>query len=118
LVPIAGKISVLVDGDRRPAIEFLEGLVDATQRRFTHLFVETMEHGPPKGHERFRHLGDQIYEFKTHDGYRMYCFLVAAEKHVILTHGSKKEKPRVLRNQIVRAVQMRAQYFSDLEDRI
>ncbi len=109
-------ISVLYEGDKCAALAFLTNAKQSTQLKFTHLFNETIEHGPPKAQERFRHLWNGIHEFKTYDGYRMFCLVDREERHIILTHGSKKPNDKQLKTQVGRAEEMRAKYLETLKE--
>lgn len=109
-------ISVLREGDECLSLDFLTTVGDVTELKFAHLFKETIEHGPPRNWQRFHVLWNEIYEFKTYNGYRMYCFQDRENRHIFLTHGGKKPQRKRVKDEVRRAEAMRTEYLQELEE--
>ncbi len=83
--------------------EFLEGLGEGNRKQMASLLKYTSENGPPCNEEKFKNLGEGIYEFKTRSGFRILCFW-GHSNSIILTHGFSKCKPRRLEAEKKRAL--------------
>ena len=77
-----------------PVLEYISALNDKEQKQVIALLEWLPAHGPPHNKEKFRHLGDDIYELKTNLGIRILCFFGGdfPRKSLILTHGFPKPK--------------------------
>ena len=77
---------------------FIDGLPDFDQIQLAILFKSINHVGPPKSEDKFRTLGDEIYELKTRNGVRVLGFLgpSSMRKSLILTHGFPKPKKKIL----------------------
>jgi phage-related protein len=86
--------------------EYISSLPDSAQKQIIALFDFVLEKGPPKNEERFRSIGDKIYELKTRSGARILCFFgrIISQNSLILTHGFNKPKPKQLNREKKKAV--------------
>jgi len=89
-----------------PVKEYLNGLREKEEKQFFNLFERILHHGPPKNEEKFRHIGDEIYELKVGSGHRILCFFAgsALPRALILTHGFRKPGKRVLQREKQKAL--------------
>lgn len=72
--------------------DYIEGLPEADQKKMMALLKRSADHGPPRNIEKFRSLGDGLYEFKTF-GVRIFC-VFSKGKMIILTHGAPKRRQK------------------------
>ena len=81
--------------------EYIDSLKEEEQKKVFALFNRILEHGPPQNELRFRHIGDQIYELKTHTGTRILSFYGGSylSNSLILAHGFDKPKKKILARQ-------------------
>lgn len=93
--------------------EYISTLADNEQKQIVALFKFILEKGPPINKEKFRHLGDQIYELKTRTGIRILSFYGAPLLHnaLILTHGLRKPKKKVLMREKEKTLKWREEFF-------
>lgn len=82
----------LVDNGRKLVSDFIETLAESDQKKMLALLKRSADHGLPQNIEKFRHIRDGLYEFKTF-GVRLFCFLHKG-KMIILTHGALKQKQK------------------------
>jgi len=63
--------------------------------------------------EKFRHIGDDIYELKTNLGIRILCFFATdfLRRSLILTHGFPKPKRVQLDREKAKALKIKAKRF-------
>ena len=93
-------------------IDFLRELERVNKREFEKLvrdFDWTSKNGLIKNPEKFKPLGDNIYEFKTHGGVRVLCFL-DGRCIVVLTNGFMKKKK--YDSEIQRAINLKVKYLT------
>ena len=82
------------------------------QKQILALFSLILEKGPPKNKEKFRHIGDQIYEIKTRRGVRILCFFPRFnDRSLILTHGFYKTHNKILKNEKKKTEEWRRKYL-------
>jgi phage-related protein len=93
--------------------DFLRDLDDQNSKQMFFLLSEIVQHGPPKNVERFRNLGDDIYELKARNGARIACFFSGPQlpKSLTLTHGFYKAGAKELRREKRKAISWRSEYF-------
>lgn len=86
--------------------DYIDSLELKQQRQVFALFNLILEHGPPKDQQKFKNIGDKIYELKTRSGVRILCFCggVVLRKTLILTHGFEKPGKIVLRREKEKAI--------------
>ena len=104
----------IIHKDKSMVKEFLESLGGGDRTQMVHLLKYTSDNGPPKNEEKFRNLGDGIYEFKTRTGYRILCFWGKVNS-IILTHGCFKCKQRKLQAEKQKALSWRREYVGSVE---
>jgi phage-related protein len=97
-----------------PAWEFIVGLDEADQIKFLNLFQFTIDNGPPHNPKKFKFVEQDLYEFKAKP-HRILCFF-APGQHIILTHGFKKQKQRLERREIDKALRMKSEYEAAKEE--
>ncbi len=88
--------------------EFIEGLNEPDKQKVLALLQRSADNGPPKNKEKFNHLKDKIFEFKSYQ-MRLLCFF-ATDKVILLTHGFIKKKDKTPREEIERAKSLKASY--------
>lgn len=82
----------VVENGHRLVENFIEELPNADQKKMLALLQRSADHGLPQNIEKFRHIRDGLFEFKTF-GVRLFCFLQNG-KMIILTHGATKQKQK------------------------
>ncbi len=93
-----------------PAEEFITQMNESSRKSLTAILKRHIDHGPILNKEKSRLLWQDIYEFKTRQGDRMYYFYDIG-RLTILTHGSIKPKERQLSAEVSRAVSLKDLYF-------
>jgi len=85
---------------RMPARKFVESLDVRARIKLEALLERMAEYGEIRNVEKFKHLQDKIYEFKSGKN-RVLCF--QGGRSWILTNGFKKQKGKTPRGEIMRA---------------
>ena len=80
------------------------------KERMMALINRIKNHGLPDNIEKFRPLGDGIYELKTRGGSRILCFKGRPQYSLVLTHGFPKCKPQRLRREKEKALAWYKEY--------
>ncbi len=93
-----------------PAEEFITQMNESSRNSLTAILKRHKDHGPILNKEKSRLLWQDIYEFKTRQGDRMYYFYDIG-RLTILTHGSIKPKAQQLLTEVSRAVSLKDLYF-------
>ena len=93
-----------------PVKEFIKGLKNSKKIQMLALINRILEHGPPVNEEKFRSLGNNIYELKTRSGARILCFWGKTPNSLVLTHGFNKCKPKRLEAEKRRALEWFNEY--------
>ena len=93
-----------------PAEEFITQMNESSRKSLTAILRRHKDHGPILNKEKSRLLWQDIYEFKTRQGDRMYYFY-DIDRLTILTHGSIKPKEQQLSAEVSRAVSLKDLYF-------
>ena len=94
-----------------PAEEFITQMNESSKKSLTAILKRHMDHGPVLNTEKSRPLWQDIYEFKTRQGDRIYYFY-DSDRLTILTHGSIKPKKKQLSTEVTRAVSLKSLYFA------
>jgi phage-related protein len=100
--PVQGYISSLQTDDRNRVLALLDRI---------------LKKGPPRNKQKFRALGDGIWELKLPRAtIRILCFFGDVEpgkigKSLILTHGIKKPKEKVLKREKQKALEWLKQFL-------
>jgi len=105
-------IFALEHNGRRELLDFLVDLQMSSRREFVKLtrYLDwTKDSGLLKNEYIFKRLTIDIYEFKTHGGIRILCF-VDGRSIVVLTNGFKKKKK--YDDEISKAANLRLAYLS------
>ena len=93
-----------------PAEEFITKMNESSRRSLTAILKRHKDHGPILNQEKSRLLWQDIYEFKTRQGDRMYYFY-DIDQLTILTHGSIKPKKKQLSVEVSIALSLKDLYF-------
>jgi phage-related protein len=101
--------------DKCPTLAFFQEQAHMRQREFDKLaalLTETAEKGPLHNDTKFKDLpgSDELYEFKTTGGLRLFCFWDDGSL-IICTHGYIKGSQKTPKREIERAEQMRKAYL-------
>lgn len=110
----SGKSYVLyavVENGKCLVKEFIDSLTPANQGQIISLINRILENGPPRNEEKFRHLGDKIYELKTRSGVRILVFF-GGRKSLVLTHGFFKVASKKLQREKDKAVAWYKEYHN------
>jgi phage-related protein len=109
---IRGKMNILalVRGGRCLTREYLESLQESDRKKVLALLRTTAKAGSPPGNpEKFSKLETPIYEFKSYQD-RFPCFF-DGQGRILITHGFRKKKNRTPKEEISRALNLRASYL-------
>ncbi len=92
------------------AIDFLDSLTDKEQAQLSALFQRLADTGKIWNEQKFKHLEgcEGLFEFKA-DENRVFCFFYVGKK-VILTHGFRKKKQKTPKEEIQRALKLKAEF--------
>ncbi|MPZ48261.1 MAG: hypothetical protein GEU75_02940 [Dehalococcoidia bacterium] len=85
-------------------------LTDIDRKRLWALISRTAQVGPPFNDEKFKKVEGPIFEFKSYQD-RLLCFF-DGERRIVITHGCKKKTNRARKEEITRALTLRAEYFA------
>ena len=91
---------VVVDG-KHLLQEFINELSSSDQKKIQALIKYTAENGTPRNPEKFKMLGDGLFEFKSYQ-VRIFCAF-RGKAVLILTHGIIKKKDKHNKQDIQRA---------------
>ncbi len=108
-----GKVFTLFgikNGDTSLVKEFLDGMDEQNRTQMMALINRIKDHGLLHNIEKFRPLGDGIYELKTRSGSRILCFMGRSQHSLVLTHGFPKCKPQRLKREKGRALAWYKEY--------
>jgi hypothetical protein len=86
---------------------FIDSLEPTSKKQIVSLLSMVVENGrPPRNDQKFRHIGDKIYELKTRSGIRILCFHGdrLLKNSLILTHGFPKPKKNQLNREKEKAI--------------
>lgn len=112
----------LVINDACQISRFVRTLDEPNFNQLVVLFSEIRRNGLPQNKEKFRSLGDDIYELKTRNGARIACFFGGPnlQKSLVLTHGFFKGTAKILQREKQRAVEWHHQFclIKDIRKRI
>lgn len=102
-------VRALARGSRCFAEDYLRSLPEKEQQKLFALLDYTAQHGPPTNTEKFKQLEGEIYEFKSLR-HRLLCFYQPG-KVIVITHGCRKQRRRVHRDEINRATDLMQEYL-------
>jgi phage-related protein len=95
--------------------EFIESLEEKYQKQIMSLLDFISAKGPPNNKEKFRSLGDDIFELKTRSGVRILSFFGGSNlpKSLILIHGFHKPSRKILVREKAKAISWHKKYFAE-----
>lgn len=91
------------------AEEYLEGLSAKEKGKLIPLLQYTARTGPVKNEQKFKSIGDGIFEFKGFQA-RLFCFFDEG-RIIILTHGCIKKRDTLNPVEVRKARSLREEYF-------
>jgi len=92
------------------AAEYIRNLQEAPRKKVLALLSKTAISGrPPVNKEKFDKLEGPLFEFKSFQD-RLPCFF-DGQGRIVLTHGFSKKSRRTPREEIERALRLRAEYL-------
>lgn len=117
MVSVTGQgfsLYAIQDSNRCLAQEYIESLEIKYQKQIINLFHQVTTAGLPKSEEKFRPIGDKIYEFKTRSGVRILCFFAGRNlrRALILTHGFQKPGGRIFQREKDKAITWHKEYMT------
>ncbi|MEI9865183.1 MAG: type II toxin-antitoxin system RelE/ParE family toxin [Limisphaerales bacterium] len=109
---IAFSIWRLEENGKCEMLEFWENMDNGYRAKIDRSFRWTVENGLLRNNEKFKYIGDGLYEFRTIDGVRVFCFLDEG-KMLICTGGYIKKKDKLDPAEISRAKILKSKYESE-----
>lgn len=103
------KIYGLIVNGTCEAEEYLKELSDKEKNKLIPLLQYTADSGPPKNEQKFKSVGDGIFEFKGFQS-RLFCFFDEG-RIIILTHGCIKKRDKLDPADIRKARSHKEEYF-------
>jgi len=109
------NIFAIVIDDLCQAQEYIDNSDLKNQKQITALFNLITVSGLPHNEEKFKTIGDDIFQLKTQRGMRILCFTGGSKlpKSLILTHAFNKPKKKELRREKTRAIELKHQYLNE-----
>jgi phage-related protein len=97
--------------------DYISSLQDRDKKKVVALLHHICQKGPPTNEEKFRSLGDDIWELKTSSGIRILGFFLnpLLRKRLVLTHGFPKPHKKVLQREKKKAMNWRKEFFERKE---
>ncbi len=99
----------IMDGSECPVREFISSLSEADRRQTVKLLRFRADKLDIYNEEIFRCIGEGIYELKTRNRVRIFCFW-GGRGSLVLTHGVFKPKPKGLRREKEKSLACRVWY--------
>ena len=103
------KIYGLLVNGACEADEYLKGLSEKEKSKLIPLLKYTADAGPVKNEQKFKSIGNGIFEFKGFQS-RLFCFFDEG-KIIILTHGCIKKRDKLEPADIQKARSRKEYYF-------
>lgn len=93
--------------------EFISKLHRIDSAQLFAVFQLILQKGDPRNEQKFRYLGDQIYEIKTNSGIRILCFKGnhQLKNSIILTHGLRKTKNKILQREKAKSLKLYKEFI-------
>jgi phage-related protein len=103
----------LVVNEEHQVQEYILSLEDKDQTQVFALFNFILEKGPPHNIQKFRNIGNEIYELKTWRGVRLLSFFGGSSlpRSLILAHGFFKPGNKELARAKKKAVKLRKEFL-------
>jgi phage-related protein len=111
-IVIQGRMTVLavVRNGTCLAVDYLKSLQDPQRKKVLALLSRTASRGsPPPNREKFDKLEGPLNEFKSFQ-VRFPCFYDGPGR-IVITHGFTKKRNRTPKEEIERALRLRAEYL-------
>ena len=86
-----------------PACEFFDGLSQPDKAKLMALFQLLGDQGKFYNTEKFGHLGEKLYEFKSFQIRMPFAYAKNERRLILITHGFIKKKDRAPKDEITRA---------------
>ncbi len=114
----AFDLYALVIDEKCQVWEYISSLDGQNQTQAFALFNHILEKGPPHNKEKFRNIGNGIYELKTWRGMRILSFFGSSSlpRSLILTHGFPKPKEKGLAREKKKAVKWHKEYLKTADN--
>jgi Phage derived protein Gp49-like (DUF891) len=103
------KIYGLVVNGTCEAEDFLEGLSEYEKNKITPPLVYTANTGLLRNEQKFKNIGEDIFEFKGFQS-RLLCFFDKG-RIIILSHGCIKKRDKLDPAEIKKAIKRKEEYF-------
>lgn len=103
------KIYGLLINGTCEAEEYLKGLSDKEKSKLMPLLQYTVQTGTLKNEQKFKSIGDGLFEFKGFQS-RLFCFFEQG-KIIILTHGCIKKRDKLDPAEVKKARSRKEEYF-------
>lgn len=84
-------------------LDFINDLDHRTLAETAELFDRTETHGPPRNIEKFRHLGDDVFEFKVHRARAVRYLTLRCKDGWLVAIAENKKKSNAFQTDIKRA---------------
>lgn len=91
-----------------PVGGFLDDLKESDRRKLDVIFERLGDMGHLRNNTKFKHVEKQIYEIKSKQ-IRIFCFFTS-DRRIVLLHGVKKQRTRLARKHIDKAISMRSEF--------
>ncbi len=105
----------IVEKDKCKVTEFIDDLPMEDQEQVIATMNLIIQRGDPFNKEKFKHIGNDIYEIKTRRGIRILCFK-GNNNSLILIEGFRKPQKKVLSRKKKIAEKCKEIYFSGDEE--
>lgn len=95
--------------------EYIDASDPKNQKQIAVLFRIITVSGLPHNEEKFKTIGDDIFQLKTQKGMRILGFTGGSKlpKSLILTHAFNKPKKKELRRKKTGAIELKHQYLNE-----
>jgi len=97
-----------------PVQNFINGLDKKRKKQVIALLELLADQGPLYNAEKFRWIGDEIFELKTRSGARILGFF-AGRRKIVLTHGFPKGKAKAFQREVKKAQRLRKQFANSMK---
>jgi phage-related protein len=114
------NLYAIVSDNRCFIQEFITNLEEKDLKQVLTLFKSIVEIGLPHNEQKFRNIGENIYELKTRGGVRILSFFAGPNlpKSLILTHGFFKSGNRIFLRERDKAIKWYKEFFESSDIKI
>lgn len=103
------NLYVLVVNEKCLIRDFINSLENQSKKEVLKLLEQRADRLILFDEQKFRSIGDDIFELKTRSGVRILCFW-GGKRALILTHGFLKPTKKVLRTEKAKAIKWLKEY--------